>query len=622
MLLNERYNSLPQHIQIMRTPYAFLGTMALSLMSLTSSAAHLQSHLLFSAKMTSAQQVPANNSSALGLGGLTLNGTRDTLCVNIGWTGLSSAITGLHIHEGMPGTNGPVLVDLVPYISNGHVMTTITGSMLTPELVAKHLRGELYLNLHTMNFPNGEIRGQILPETDHAFVADLNGMQQVPMVSTPAFGLGTFLLARHNGSLKFNVVVTGLSGAVTAAHLHMAAMGAAGPVIQDLGGFISGNTITGEVDPTAFLSDLMAGNIYLNVHTAANPNGEIRGQLKMPAGISFDASLNGAQQVPMVTTNGKGAASFTASYDLDSIRYDVVVDGLSGPIQAAHLHNAAVNNAGPVVFDLAAGINGNRITGYITSATQGDLIELLEGNMYLNVHTAANPNGEVRGQVYRYMREGYTIALDGGQQVPANGSSATGAGIVSVDRGQSNAHVMFVTNAQMVQAAHFHKGVVGTNGPVLFDFSGMIVQNGVFTYLKGTDATPFTVANSVQLRNDSLYLNVHTTDFANGEVRGQVRRGAVCTEAGVGFAEDAERVEVLNIFPVPVADQLTITMPVDLRNAARLQVVDVLGSLVMDLQVNATSSNVQVDVSALKSGMYFVRVSIGEQQYAARFTKQ
>ncbi len=606
----------------MRTPYTLLGTLALGLLSFTATAAHLQPHLLFSAKMNGAQQVPANSSMALGLGGLTLNGTRDTLCVNIGWTGLSSTITGLHIHEGLPGTNGPVLVDLVPYISNGHVMTTLTGAMLTPELIAKHLRGELYLNLHTVNNPNGEIRGQILPETDHAFVADLNGMQQVPMVSTPAFGLGTFLLARHNGSLKFNLVVSGLSGAITAAHLHMAAMGVSGPVVQDLGAFISGNAISGEVDPTTFLTDLMAGNIYVNVHTAANPNGEIRGQLMMPMGIAFDAALNGAQQVPMVTTDAKGAASFMASYDMDSIRYDVVVDGLSGPIQAAHLHNAAVNVAGPVVFDLSAGINGNRITGYITSATQGDLIELLEGNLYINVHTAVNPNGEVRGQVYRYMREGYTIALDGGQQVPANGSTATGAGIVSVDRGQSNAHVMFVTNADMVQAAHFHKGAVGVNGPVLFDLSDMIMQNGVFTYLLSTDATPFTVANSVQLRNDSLYLNVHTMAFPNGEVRGQIRRGAVCTEAGVGVLEGADRTDLLNIFPVPVVDQLTITLPAELRNGARLQVVDVLGSVVMDRQVNASMSNVHLDMSGMKNGMYFVRVSAGMQEYSARFTKQ
>ncbi len=604
----------------MRTKYAVM-TVALSLMALTTSAAHLRPHMLFSARMNSAQQVPTNSSTALGLGGLTLNGTRDTLCVNIGWNGLSSPLTGLHIHEGLPGENGPVLLDLVPFIQDNRVMTTITGAVLTPELIARHLRGELYLNLHTEMNPNGEIRGQIIPEADVAFVADLNGMQQVPMVTTAGFGLGTFLLAKHNGSLKFNAVFTGLSGPVTAIHFHSGAMGESGPVVQDLDGFLNGNAINGEVDPTPFLADLMAGNIYLNVHTDANPNGEVRGQLMKPMGIPFDAMLDGMQQVPPVTTAGRGAASMVATWDMDSIWYDVVVDGLSGPMEAAHLHEAAVGATGPVVIDIADGINGNRISGWITDASQENIIELLEGNLYINVHTAMNPNGEIRGQAYRYMREGYSIALDGAQQVPPVSTTANGAGIVSVDRGQSNAHIMFVVNADMVEAAHFHNGVAGTNGPVLFDMTDLLMDNGVFTYWKNTDAQPFTTANSVQFRNDSLYLNVHTMDFPNGEVRGQVRRGAVCAMGTVGLDEVAGT-ETLSLWPVPVLDQLNITLPDLMARGATLEVVDALGSVVLHPVLPARSAQTTVDVSSLPAGVYFTRLMSGGRLLVGRFTKQ
>ena len=606
----------------MKTIYTLAGTVAIALSTITASAAHLQPHLLFSARMNGTQQVPQNPSTALGLGGLTLNATRDTLCVNIGWTGLTSALNGLHIHEGLPGVNGPVLIDLVPFIDNGHVMTTITGAALTPELVAKHLRGELYLNLHTVNNPNGEIRGQIIPETDMALVADLNGMQQVPVVITNAFGLGTFLLAKHNGSLKISATFNGLSGPIVAAHFHNGAPGTAGPVVQDLGTLVNGNTIVGEVDPTSFLADLMAGNIYLNVHTDLNPNGEIRGQLMRPMGIAFDASLNGAQQVPPVTTNAKGTASLVATWDMDSIWYDVVLDGLSGPLQAAHLHNAPVNIAGPVVIDIADGINGNRISGWITTATQADVIEMLEGNLYLNVHTAANPNGEIRGQVYRYMREGYSVSLDGGQQVPSNASASTGAGIVSVDRGQSNAHIMFVVNAAMVQAAHFHIGEPGANGPVLFDMSDLLVNNGVFTYWKNTDATPFITANSIQFRNDSLYLNVHTQTFPNGEIRGQVRRGAVCTEGGVGVQEGADRAEVISVWPVPVSDQLTIAVPPGITNNTTIEVLDILGTVVSQRTINTRGGILNIDVAQLSTGVYLVRISADQRVLTARFTKE
>ncbi len=597
-------------------------TLAFVLTAFTSTAAHLQPHLLFSARMNAAQEVPTNGSAALGLGGLTLNATRDTLCVNIGWTGLSSALTGLHIHDGLPGVNGPVLVDLVPFISNNRVITTITGAALTPALIGKHLRGELYLNLHTTNNPNGEIRGQIIPETDMAFVADLNGLQEVPMVTTSGYGLATFLLAKHNGVLKINATFTGLSGAITAAHFHSGAPGESGGVVQDLSTFINGNTISGEVDPTSFLMDLMAGNIYLNVHTALNPSGEIRGQLLVPVGIPFDAMLNGMQEVPSVTTNGMGTASFVATWDMDSVRYDVVVDGLSGTIDAAHLHNGALGASGPVVINLSSGINGNRISGWITGVTEADVMEMLEGNLYINVHTAMNPSGEIRGQVYRYLREGYTIALDGAQEVPGNSSMATGAGIVSVDRSQSNAHVMFVVNAEMVQAAHFHLGVAGTNGPVIFDMSDLLMNNGVFTYWKNTDATPFTVGNSVQFRNDSLYLNVHTQDFPNGEVRGQVRRGAVCSENTVGIFERAGSIETLSVWPVPVVDQLTIALPNGMVSGSTLEVVDLLGSTIMQRRINEVGSIATMDVSQLPTGLYVVRITSQKSRYATRFTKQ
>lgn len=605
----------------MRTAYTVIGAIAVALCPLSSSAAHLRAHTLFSAKLNGAQQVPVNSSTALGVAGLTLNPTRDTLCVNVGWTGLTSALTGLHIHEGAPGMNGPVLVDLMPFISGDHAMGMITGAALTPELIAMHLRGELYVNLHTTNNPNGEIRGHVLPETDHAFVADLNGAQQVPMVNTMAFGLGTFQLARHNGSLRFNVVLSGLSGPIAAAHFHMASMGMSGPVVQDLGAFISGNTISGEVDPTAFLGDLMAGNIYLNVHTDANPNGEIRGQLMMPMGLAFDATLNGMQQVPPVTTTAKGAASLVATYDLDSVWYDVVLDGLSGPVQAAHLHLGALGANGAVGYDLGDGIMGNRLSGWVTGITWDDAIELLEGNIYINLHTMANPNGEVRGQVYRYMREGYTIALDGMQQVPPANTTAVGAGIISVDRGQTNAHIMFVATPDMIEAAHLHVGVAGTNGPVVFDMASLIMDNAVFTYWKNTDATPFTTANSVQLRNDSVYVNVHTMDFPNGEVRGQVLRGAACTEMSTGLFEAAAAPGDLTIWPVPATGNLHVQLPSAMGDRVTLQVIDATGAVAMQRTLAGGQRVVQMDVSALSSGAYIVRLNDGNTILRARLIK-
>jgi hypothetical protein len=80
-------------------------------------ATHLQSHLLFTARMDGAQEVPAITTTASGVASFSLNGTRDTLCINVSLQGLSGPVNGIHIHEGLPGVNGDVILDLTPFIS-------------------------------------------------------------------------------------------------------------------------------------------------------------------------------------------------------------------------------------------------------------------------------------------------------------------------------------------------------------------------------------------------------------------------------------------------------------------------------------------------------------------------
>jgi hypothetical protein len=107
----------------------------------------------------------------------------------------------------------------------------------------------------------------------------LSGSQEVPPVTTSATGSGTITVAADQ-SISGSVKTTGIKA--TAAHIHLGAPGANGPVIVPL-------TKDGEdgwtVGPGAKLQDahyqaFKDGNLYVNVHSAANPNGEIRGQIK------------------------------------------------------------------------------------------------------------------------------------------------------------------------------------------------------------------------------------------------------------------------------------------------------------------------------------------------------
>jgi hypothetical protein len=115
--------------------------------------------------------------------------------------------------------------------------------------------------------------------------------------------------------------------------------------------------------------------------------------------VPFAATLNGASEVPAKTTDGKGAA--TASLDTTSkiLTYSVEYSALTGPATAAHFHGPAEAgaNAGVVVkFDMPA----SPIKGTAT-LTDAQMADLMAGKWYANVHTAANPGGEIRGQMIK-----------------------------------------------------------------------------------------------------------------------------------------------------------------------------------------------------------------------------
>ena len=107
---------------------------------------------------------------------------------------------------------------------------------------------------------------------------NLTGAQETPPVTTSASGTGTITVTADK-SVSGSVTKTGVDG--KAVHIHTGAPGKNGPVIVPL--TKSGDS-TWSVPPGAKLSDeqyasYQAGNLYVNVHSAANPAGEIRGQL-------------------------------------------------------------------------------------------------------------------------------------------------------------------------------------------------------------------------------------------------------------------------------------------------------------------------------------------------------
>jgi len=110
-----------------------------------------------------------------------------------------------------------------------------------------------------------------------AVKVNLTGTEQVPPLSVPGTGSGSFRVA-EDGTITGSVTTKDVQG--TMAHIHMGARGQNGPVIVPL--TKSGDTYTapaGAKLSDAQMAAFKAGNLYVNVHSAANKGGEVRGQL-------------------------------------------------------------------------------------------------------------------------------------------------------------------------------------------------------------------------------------------------------------------------------------------------------------------------------------------------------
>jgi hypothetical protein len=110
------------------------------------------------------------------------------------------------------------------------------------------------------------------------------------------------------------------------------------------------------------------------------------------------ATLDGAQQNPPVTTEGKGAADLGFDIATKQLSWSVTYSGLSGPATAGHVHGpvAKGENAGVVVPFMGAPKSPFKGSAVLTDAQAANL---MAGKYYVNIHTAAHEDGEIRGQI-------------------------------------------------------------------------------------------------------------------------------------------------------------------------------------------------------------------------------
>ena len=330
----------------------------------------------FGIRMDGAQAGAASNGR--GTGYVEWDSASAKVRYEMTYAGLNAPRTVTHFHS---ARNGGIVQGIT------FVDSSASGFWTLPDTALNLLiKGELYVNIHTSFATGGEIRGAVVPYGEFTFTIAMDGAQA--STASLAQGTGWASLDRFATKLKYRMTYAGLGSAFTAAHFHVSP---GGGILQPItfAGNIADAEWTNLTD--SHLRELLKGNVYVNIHTSVLDAGEIRGNLKY--GIVGDgvwtATVDGATAGTISTAKG---TAWLALYQDDSVKVRVTIAGLTSAFTSAHVH---AGNTG-ILF----GINFTDSTGTATAFRPDSvLLQLIKGQLYVNVHTGTFGGGEIRGNL-------------------------------------------------------------------------------------------------------------------------------------------------------------------------------------------------------------------------------
>ncbi len=473
------------------------------------------------------------------------------------------------------------------------------------------------------------------PQLPHAQVklsATLSGMNENPANASTAKGKFEGIFDPWSRVIAFRVEFSGLTANATASHFHSAPAGTNGPVVVNFvsQGFPVGVT-SGEYVKVLTLTeaqavDLMTGNLYINIHNASFPGGEIRAQIQYgvqanPSPVPVSARLSGTQEVPANTSTAKGTLDGIFDPYSRVIAFRLEYSGLTANAVASHFHIAAAGSNGPVSVDFVSqGFQtGNKSGEFVKvlTLTQTQADALIAGRVYVNIHNASFPGGEIRGQVnYNKPLNQTSIPIkgtfSGAQEVPANTSAATGtvvgsyetqSGLLAIKVGYSG----LTANAT---AAHIHRAPAGVSGPVIINFAPLGftfgAQSGTFSKIILLNTT-----QAEDLLAGNLYVNIHNASFPGGEIRAQLNASASnLNTPSLGNTNKLASNLSVSLSPNPSKDYVFLNLGNN-DSPVNVELFDIQGRLISALKSSETL--LRWDATSLQNGIYFFRVQKGQE---------
>ena len=326
-------------------------------------------------------------SFAAGCAVVTLSSDGTQLTVNVSHD--AENISDGHIHKGAAGVAGAIVF---PFSSANSPIIEV-WALDTSDIKDLYL-GDLYINIHTSLFPSGEIRGQI-ERQEFSLIAQLDESQANAGAGTgsTAKGFGLFTLSadqRHLDAYIEHDVAT-----VNDAHIHLGIPGFAGPIVFPFSSFTSPIVETWDSLSFTDVSNLLDSLFYINIHSNSFPAGEIRGQIeKRQVQYSFDLSDTLANDCAGTNTGASGKATTTLKPGGKEMTVEVT-HNVAMPIEG-DIHRGFQCVSGPIIFPFSGFTNPIKEIWYLSTA---DVIDMLQGELYVNIHSNPFPPGEIRGQL-------------------------------------------------------------------------------------------------------------------------------------------------------------------------------------------------------------------------------
>ncbi len=428
------------------------------------------------------------------------------------------------------------------------------------------------------------------------FRADMTTANEVPAI-TGVNASARAIISAHIRRNDAGAIVSGLvdfdvdynfvdnEGTFTGLHIHDGLAGANGGVTINTGlatadGIAASGTgnILRQAPATsaaalATLNSMLVdpSRHYVNLHTTAHTGGVVRAQLSRAEMRISRVTMDPANEVPAVTSDGRGTGNLTflatrdanGSINAGTVLFETAYSfGSPVTFSGWHIHTGGAGVNGGVVINTGvstASTDGQNVTSGVirrrVDVTSGAALTALQGifvnasNYYLNIHTTVNAGGVMRGQLEDTTVNSYQISMSTANEVPAiTGLEASAIAKVSVFSSRSSAGtavsgtVIFdVTHnfpaGTIFTGLHIHTGVAGVNGGVSINTgiggaAAVTTTTGVGNIYRAVDvsslgAAALTAMQGLMANPAGFYINLHTTTNAGGAVRGQLGSGAL-----------------------------------------------------------------------------------------------